>query len=138
MNALLFLSSLLVLAVGLMLVSMASWRGTWPHDEQAYQQAQEKGLALLQSWLTPEQAAQWESRRQFEVIGCDTGTRYRITTKPGGMNINQLDATGRTAANWCFGPAGLTVTGDILLAQKIALETMEKKALAVANRQRAA
>jgi hypothetical protein len=36
-------------------------------------------------------------------------------------------------AKWCFGPRGNLVVGDVLLAQKIALET-ELEALAKANR----
>ena len=35
----------------------------------------------------------------------------------------------------CFVPEGGLAPGDILLAQKIALETMEREALALANRQ---
>jgi hypothetical protein len=38
-------------------------------------------------------------------------------------------------AQWCFEPQGGLAPGDVLLAQKIALETMEREALAVANRQ---
>jgi hypothetical protein len=37
-------------------------------------------------------------------------------------------------AQWCFSPHGNLVVGDILLAQKIALETMEHDALRIANR----
>jgi hypothetical protein len=40
--------------------------------------AEEKGIALLRSWLTPEQAKQWDSHKRFDVIGSDTGARYRI------------------------------------------------------------
>jgi hypothetical protein len=40
------------------------------------------------------------------------------------MNVHQLDCTGRDVARWCFMPEGGVVTGDVLLAQKIALETM--------------
>ena len=38
-------------------------------------------------------------------------------------------------AKWCFVPEGTLVTGDILLAQKIALETMESQVLKLANTQ---
>jgi hypothetical protein len=90
---------------------------------QARRQAEEKGFALLRAWLTPEQASQWDARNEFEVIGCDTGTRYRI--KQGtAMNIHQLDRTGLAVPKWCFMPEAGVVTGDVLLAQKIALETM--------------
>jgi hypothetical protein len=37
---------------------------------------------------------------------------------------------------WCFGPQGNLAVGDVMLAQKIALETMEVEALARANRNR--
>jgi hypothetical protein len=40
--------------------------------------ADQKSIALLRSWLTPDQLNQWDARKEFEVIGGDTGTRYRI------------------------------------------------------------
>jgi hypothetical protein len=58
--------------------------------------------------------------------GCDTRSRYRITYRAV-MNIHQLDPTGRTVAQWCFAPEGGLPPGDKLLAQKIALETMERE-----------
>jgi hypothetical protein len=69
------------------------------------------------------------------VIGSDMGTRYRITSRAV-MNVHQLDPGGRLVAQWCFAPGGDLSTGDVLLAQKIALETMERQALAIANSQR--
>jgi hypothetical protein len=41
-------------------------------------QAEQKALALFRPWLSPEQAQQYNSLKHFEVIGSDTGTRYRI------------------------------------------------------------
>jgi hypothetical protein len=35
---------------------------------------------------------------------------------------------------WCFVPSGHLVAGDVMLAQKIALETNERAALVVANK----
>jgi hypothetical protein len=96
--------------------------------------AEKRAMALLRSWLTPEQDKQWAARSEFEVIGCDTGTRYRITYRAV-MNVHQLDPAGRTMVQWCFSPEGGLAPGDILLAQKIALETMEQKVLALANSQ---
>jgi hypothetical protein len=96
--------------------------------------AEQKGIALLRSWLTPEQAKQWAAREEFEVIGCDTGNRYRITCGTR-MNVHQLDYTGKSIGQWCFSPEGSLATGDVLLAQKIALETMERQALDLANAQ---
>jgi hypothetical protein len=95
--------------------------------------AEEKGAALLRSWLSPGQAELWDSHMLFYVFGSDTGRCYRI--KYGrAMNIDELDSRGRVVAKWCFGPRGNLVVGDVLLAQKIALETMELEALAKANR----
>jgi hypothetical protein len=98
--------------------------------------AEKRAMALLRSWLTPEQENQWDARGAFEVIGSDTGTRYRITYRAV-MNVHQLDRDGYPIAQWCFVPEGDLAMGDVLLAQKIALETMETKALAIANRQMA-
>jgi hypothetical protein len=95
---------------------------------------EKRAMMLLRSWLTPEQERQWQARGAFDVIGCDTGRRYRITYRAV-MNVHQLDADGHPAQQWCFAPEGRLAVGDVLLAQKIALETMETKALEIANRQ---
>src|ERR1700722_3319465 len=96
-------------------------------------QAQQKALALLRLWLSPEQAAQYNSEEHFDVIGSDTGTRYRIRQGQM-MNIDQLDSAGKSVCQWCFAPEGELASGDCMLAQKIALETFETKVLAIANR----
>jgi hypothetical protein len=128
--------ALVLLTFGIMLVRAAGARPSHQQLDSARRQAEEKGNALLRSWLTPEQDSQWLWDRAFEVTGCDTGNRYRITDSPS-MNVLQLGLSGHTVAKWCFTPSGSLVKGDILLAQKIALETMEMKALEVANRYRA-
>ena len=97
-------------------------------------QADKRAIALLRSWLTPDQDKQWAARNEFEVVGSDTGTRYLITYRAI-MNVHQLDRDGHPVKQLCFMPQGNLAIGDVLLAQKIALETMETKALAVANSQ---
>ena len=57
---------------------------------------------------------------------------YRINHGVG-MNIYELDRAGRPQAGWCFVPSVDLVAGDVMLAQKIALETDELGALAVAR-----
>jgi hypothetical protein len=52
------------------------------------------------------------------------------------MNIEELANDGGKVAFWCFGPAWYLPLGDVMLAQKLALETDEQAALAVANRAR--
>jgi hypothetical protein len=66
------------------------------------------------------------------VVGSATGTRYRIR-RGTAMNIEQLAADGCVTRRWCFGPERTFATGDVMLAQKIALETFELDALAIAN-----
>jgi hypothetical protein len=67
------------------------------------------------------------------VIGCDSGKKYRIHVGIS-ANILELDCNERPITGWCFVPKGHLVPGDVMLAQKIALETGEYTALAVANR----
>jgi hypothetical protein len=83
-------------------------------------------------WLAPKQLQQFEAGRYFDVIGCDTGKRYRIRYGRS-MNVIELDAAGRPESGWCFVPDGYLAPGDVMLAQKIALETDERGALAVAR-----
>jgi hypothetical protein len=92
-----------------------------------------RGLRLLRRWLSPQQRAQFDGSGYFEVVGSDSGTRYRIY-HGSATNVYQMDDAGRLLAGWCFMPQGELVAGDIMLAQKIALETSEHGALIVANK----
>lgn len=96
-------------------------------------EAEGKGLALLKRNLTPEQLEQYENDGCFEVLGNKTGNRYRIRHGRS-MNIYELDQQGEEVRGRCFYPQGELVVGDVLLAQKIVLETDESKALAIANK----
>jgi hypothetical protein len=97
-------------------------------------ESEARGLALLKEWLSPAQLNAYETGRYFEVVGCDTGTIYRIHHGFQG-NVEQLDGSGgELVCRWCFAPEDLVVAGDAMLAQKIALETHENAALRVANR----
>ena len=98
-------------------------------DEDA---AHARGERLLREWLSPAQRAQLDAIGCFEVVGCHTGTRHRIRHGTAG-NVEQLDENGRVQQGWCFVPRGCFVPGDVMLAQKICLETDERAALAVAN-----
>ena len=91
-----------------------------------------RGRKLLREWLSPEQLAQYDAHDYFEVTGCHTGQRYRISHAVG-ANVYELDDAGRSRAGWCFVPNDHLVAEDVMLAQKIALETDERSALAVAN-----
>ena len=90
-----------------------------------------RGLRLLRTWLSPPQLEQFNAKRHFDVIGCATGRRYRIHYGTS-MNVYELDDAGRPQVGRCFLPEGRLVPGDVMLAQKIALETSEIRALSVA------
>ena len=95
--------------------------------------AAEKGMRLLKENLTPKQREQYEVARSFEVIGSESGRRYRIR-HGNSINIDELTDTEQVAYRWCVVPQGQLVVGDVLLAQKLALETFERETLAVARR----
>lgn len=91
-----------------------------------------RGLVLLREWLSEEQRKQFDMSKSFDVFGCDSLKRYRIRHGTG-ANVHELDDEGRPIRGLCFVPAGNLVPGDVMLAQKIALETSESSALAIAN-----
>jgi hypothetical protein len=94
--------------------------------------AETRGLTLLREWLSPEQLAQYNAKGYFHVTGCYTGKRYRIHHGTS-MNVHEIDHAGWSRVGWCFVPNTYLVAGDVMLAQKIALETDELSALAVAK-----
>jgi hypothetical protein len=92
-----------------------------------------RATTLLREWLSPQQRAQFDAEAYFDVVGCDSGKRYRIHYGTS-MNVHEINDAGHSKVGWCFVPNRRLVAGDVMLAQKIALETSENKALAVANR----
>jgi hypothetical protein len=94
--------------------------------------AQARGIELLRRNLTARQRLQYESRGFFEVVGGETGKRYRIHRRRQ-LNVEELDTTGERFQLLCFMPRGSPVLGDVMLAQKLALELFESAALEVAN-----
>jgi hypothetical protein len=92
-----------------------------------------RGMQLLTRNLSLAQRKQYAMHGYFDVIGGDTGKRYRI--RHGClMNIEQLDQNNRRVQLLCFTPRGRLPVADIMLAQKIALELFETDVLRVANR----
>jgi hypothetical protein len=101
--------------------------------------------ALLRSWLSPSQLADFEAKGWFYVKGEATGTKYRLR-KGKNYNVFPLDDNGKqTRGVYCFRPSldpgGYTFLsvnelplGDQLLAQKIWLETDEAATLETANK----
>ncbi|MDA9504754.1 hypothetical protein XI09_08435 [Bradyrhizobium sp. CCBAU 11386] len=92
-----------------------------------------RSLRLLRQWLSPAQRAQFAESGYFEVVGGETGKQYRIYA--GAMtNVCEVDGNGRQKLGLCFVPLGDLPIGDVMLSQKIALESCESRALAVARR----
>ena len=110
------------------LSNLSSFAGSWlrpPPDPSKL------ALQLLNEILSPDQRAQYTAYGYFEVTGGQTGKRYRI--KAGSqMNVEELDASGRRVRGLCFLPRGVPI-GDIMVAQKLALELMETDALNLAR-----
>jgi hypothetical protein len=99
----------------------------WADDSEA------RSLKLLREWLSPAQLAQFDADGHFDVIGCDTGQKYRIHYGSS-MNVEELDKFGQPRICYCFVTDAPLAPGDVVLAQKIALETGEYAALAIANK----
>jgi hypothetical protein len=95
--------------------------------------SQIRAIELLKQNLSPAQREQYETRNHFDVTGGDTGRRYRIRHGVQ-MNVEHLDQTGRRIRLLCFMPEGRLPVGDVMLAQKIALELFEIDALKIAHK----
>ena len=91
-----------------------------------------QALQLLVRNLSPAQRQQFARHEYFDVIGGDTGRRYRIRVGRT-LNVAQLNASGGCVRMLCFEPQGQLPVGDVMLAQKIALELFESEAIRVAN-----
>jgi hypothetical protein len=81
-----------------------------------------RGLILLNEWLSAGQRAQFDSFGYFDVIGSESRQHYRIRYGCA-TNVYKLADDGSAMYGRCFVPRGGLVPGDIMLAQKIALET---------------
>jgi hypothetical protein len=121
------LGTLLLSAITLVVARSGSGNRSFRFETEA------RALTLLKGWLSPKQRACYDRFRYFEVTGSETGTRYRIHHGTQ-TNIEELSSTGYLVCKWCFVPEGDLAAGDVMLAQKIALETNERGALAVAHR----
>jgi hypothetical protein len=92
---------------------------------------------LLKERLSRQQRAQYENHASFDVVGGGTGTQYRIH-RGRELNVEQLDKCGKRVRLLCFRPRGDLPVGDVMLAQKMALELFESDALKVAHARRTA
>ena len=89
-------------------------------------QARLRAEALLWAWLSPAQRRQYRARRWFEVTTA-SGRRYRILR--GG--VVRLDPRG---SGFCIEATSPVPVADEMLANKLLLETDERRFLATAHR----
>ena len=97
--------------------------------------AETRSIELLKDWLTAEQRTQFESTGKFSVVGSESGDRYWIEDGSTSFNVVRIDGKTKTGTQrYCFVPKTTSAKGDVMLAQKIVLETNEPEALRVANK----
>ncbi len=89
-------------------------------------QARLRAEALLLAWLSADQRAQYRARGWFEVTTA-AGRRYRI--RRGG--VVRLDPRG---SGYCIEAVSPVPVADEMLANKLLLETDERRFLATAHR----
>jgi hypothetical protein len=115
------------------------WGRRWNVPRRAFSfrntnpEAEARGIRLLNEHLSPAQRNQYKACGYFDVVGGSTGKRYRINNGSQ-MNVEELDKKGIRQRLLCFMPEGDLVVGDVMLAQKYALELFESYTLTVANR----
>lgn len=91
---------------------------------------QGRSIRLLREWLTPDQRAQFAHNGFFDAVGGETGQLYRIYPAAS-MNVVLLDHRKKESRGLCFLPRGELPVGDVMLAQKLALEQCELEVLTV-------
>jgi hypothetical protein len=89
-------------------------------------QARLRAEALLLAWLSPSQRAQYLARGWFEVT-IAAGRRYRV--RPGG--VVRVEPRGSA---YCVEATSPVPVADEMLANKLLLETDERRFLATAHR----
>ena len=98
-----------------------------------YLKARTQSVALLREWLNPQQLEQYDLTGTFTVFGEATGTCYLINGNMTMFNVAALDDDCVELCRLCFVPKGGLPIGDLLLAQKLALENDERSAFVAAN-----
>jgi hypothetical protein len=72
-----------------------SWLGALRERRRSAAVSREaRRITLLCQPLSPEQKAQFDASKSFDVVGCHTGRRYRISVARG-TNVREVDDAGR-------------------------------------------
>ena len=105
---------------------VAAWEFLRPPVDDYHlpdQAAEAKARVLLERALTPQQRRDLYARRYFYVKG--RRFTYRIREGHSG-NVDALDSSGRVISRYCAHPLGRVPVYDMMLAQKLWIETDEK------------
>jgi hypothetical protein len=89
-------------------------------------QARRRAEALLWAWLSPAQRRQYRARRWFEVTTA-SGRRYRVM-RGGVVRVHPR------GSGYCIEAVSPVPVADEMLANKLLLETDERRFLATAHR----
>lgn len=95
--------------------------------------AHKQARSLLASCLTNQQRAEFEDHEYFDVIGGASGRTYRIHSCRT-ANVHALDRHGRPLRAYCAVLRRGVPVEDQMLAQKLLLETDERRFLEIGVR----
>ena len=95
-------------------------------------QADARADGLLLACLTPAERKTMEKMAAL-VVRSQTGRTFRLR-RSRSRNVDEMDADGNVIARFCIHPQDHMPHGDLLLAQKLMLETDEAEFLRIANR----
>jgi hypothetical protein len=115
------LAAAIVLVPCLILQLRRSWRALVRR-----RQARLRAEGLLWAWLSPAQRRQYRARRWFEVTTA-SGRRYRVLPRA----VVRLHPRG---SGYCIEATSPVPVADEMLANKLLLETDERRFLATAHR----
>jgi hypothetical protein len=104
---------------------------SWHSSSRPGQENDDK--EVLRKWLSPQQRKQFDATMSFEVVGSDSGNRYRLRSGAA-MEFIEVGLDGHLHADACSLSFGRLPAGYAMLAHKIALEFEEGKALSAARR----
>lgn len=99
-------------------------------DDDYDEATKSKAMALLKSALDDQQIKDLELNSCFYIVG-SAGNRYKINASYMIGNVEEIDDDGMVA-KYCAHPMNVPI-GDVILAQKVWLETDEEEFKRVAN-----
>jgi hypothetical protein len=71
--------------------------GAATRNANEYSGAEERAQELLRSWLSPDQRRQYEELKSFDVVGGETGKRYRIHKGESSISKSWMKGVSRSA-----------------------------------------